>query len=193
MDCFVFRFALCGFFRFRARVISRRSHTLPSTPALNLPPWHTHTHKGNICYCQLILLLLAKMEDQEEDHAPGSPDASLDDANASIQDEESIANTSAAKGVNRKSSAGSLDSKLAKVPQYVPEKVTLETKSVIGGEEYLSRSTLVIVPARQGSDYCVGDLVWARIQGFCFWPAIITIDPVSGMFVILDCSSIYNT
>lgn len=123
------------------------------------------------------------MEEQDDDHVPGSPDASEEEDNVTNQNEKptSIIN-STGKGRGRKSSSGNLDNKLAKIPKFVPEKVTLETKYVVGNEDFLSRSSLIIVQARQETGYCVGDLIWARIQGFCFWPAIITIDPVTGMF-----------
>lgn len=44
-----------------------------------------------------------------------------------------------------------------------------------------SRDILTTVPPQEG-DYMVGDLVWSKLQGYPWWPCMVSIDPTTGLY-----------
>ena len=45
----------------------------------------------------------------------------------------------------------------------------------------LSWSDLTTIPEQQG-DYKVGDLIWAKLPGYPFWPCMVSIEPTTGIY-----------
>lgn len=86
------------------------------------------------------------------------------------------------KGVKRKYVINH-SSSASKIPKYENITVCLEAKTIILSEKalILDRKKLTTIPPKEGS-FGVGDLIWAKMQGYPWWPCMITIDPITGEF-----------
>ncbi|XP_054168749.1 histone-lysine N-methyltransferase NSD2-like [Oppia nitens] len=45
----------------------------------------------------------------------------------------------------------------------------------------VNRSVLLTIPQQEG-DYCVGDLIWAKVSGYPWWPCMISLDPIYALY-----------
>jgi hypothetical protein len=45
----------------------------------------------------------------------------------------------------------------------------------------VDRNILTTIPPKEG-DYEVGDLIWAKVQGYPWWPCMVSIDPILGKY-----------
>ena len=45
----------------------------------------------------------------------------------------------------------------------------------------VDRHLLTTIPSKEG-DYSVGDLIWAKVSGYPFWPCMVSVDPISGVY-----------
>ncbi|KAJ6223683.1 hypothetical protein RDWZM_002228 [Blomia tropicalis] len=93
--------------------------------------------------------------------------------------------TSIKRGEKRKSSPLDTPAK-SKLPKFEVQPVSLTTKTIYiknNVEHYyaLDRPTLTTIPTKEGS-YGVGDLIWAKMTGYPWWPCIISIDPETGNY-----------
>lgn len=86
------------------------------------------------------------------------------------------------KGSKRKSVSNHSQS-ASKIPKYENVVVFLESKVILLSEKasILDRKKLTTIPPKEGS-FGVGDLIWAKMQGYPWWPCMITIDPITGEF-----------
>ena len=44
----------------------------------------------------------------------------------------------------------------------------------------VDRHVLTTIPPKEG-EYGVGDLIWAKVSGYPFWPCMVSVDPISGL------------
>lgn len=100
--------------------------------------------------------------------------------------------TSIKRGEKRKSSPLDTPAK-SKLPKFEVQPVSLTTKTIYiknNVEHYyaLDRPTLTTIPTKEGS-YGVGDLIWAKMTGYPWWPCIISIDPETGNYCRISGSS----
>lgn len=91
------------------------------------------------------------------------------------------------KSIKRKSIADSPYEPDSKIPKYDSVQVKLKTKTIYLSEaekesyQILDRNKLILLPEKVG-DFEVGDLVWAKLTGFPWWPCMVAIDPTSGIY-----------
>ena len=45
----------------------------------------------------------------------------------------------------------------------------------------VDRRILTTIPSQEG-DYSVGDLIWAKVSGYPFWPCMVSVDPITAVY-----------
>src|SRR5699024_5376845 len=89
------------------------------------------------------------------------------------------------KSMKRKSVPNSDSSPLSKLPKYEEVEVNLQAKTIYMDPSACStrmeRSQLIKMLPNEGDLFC-GDYVWAKMQGYPWWPCLITIDPETGNY-----------
>lgn len=79
-----------------------------------------------------------------------------------------------------------------KIPKYDPVDVELRPKTIKdpASINFKDRSTLLTIPPKdEGASFAVGDLIWAKMTGYPWWPCIVSIDPVTGTYFKVTGSS----
>jgi hypothetical protein len=51
----------------------------------------------------------------------------------------------------------------------------------VSSSTIVDRNILTSIPPKEG-DYEVGDLIWAKVQGYPWWPCMVSIDPILGKY-----------
>src|SRR5699024_2563713 len=89
------------------------------------------------------------------------------------------AKTPEKKGRKRKSTPSTSDTPFSKLPRFESIAVSLSTKTIYvkNDPKYtaLERSKLIMIPQKEGA-YEVGDLIWAKMVGYPWWPCMIAVD-----------------
>lgn len=91
------------------------------------------------------------------------------------------------KSLKRKSVGNSEYEPESKIPKFesVPVKMATKTIYITEAEKksyhMLDRTKLTSIPDKLG-DFEVGDMVWAKMSGFPWWPCMVSIDPNSGNY-----------
>lgn len=92
-----------------------------------------------------------------------------------------MAESGASAGDKRKSTSGTPGK--SKIPKYDAVQVQLVTKTIPGVASYKDRLTLTTIPPKdEGASFAVGDLIWAKMTGYPWWPCMVSIDPESGNY-----------
>lgn len=89
------------------------------------------------------------------------------------------------KGVKRSMSSTPGQAKASKIPRFEYQPVKLSTKTIhLPTGSYIAdrNSLLEIKPKLQNIEFGVGDLLWAKMQGYPWWPCMVTNDPFTGEF-----------
>jgi len=90
------------------------------------------------------------------------------------------------KGQKRKSTSLETPAN-SKLPKFESMQVNLEAKTIYirEGDIYkyraLDRSRLTLIPTKEGT-FEVGDLIWAKMVGYPWWPCLVSIDPETGNY-----------
>lgn len=152
----------------------------------------------------------------EEDNEPNKDNEMSDDelvdgndpaprrslrASKNDQNKKEVADqkTKEKRGVKRKS-VSNTDSggPRSKLPRYESVAVNLKARHLRIPESEkstfskLSREQQITMNLKKEGSFFVGDLIWTKISGYPWWPALITVDPctgtyckISGMFLLL--------
>ncbi|OTF72739.1 hypothetical protein BLA29_013105, partial [Euroglyphus maynei] len=86
------------------------------------------------------------------------------------------------RGKKRKSLTSNETPSSSKLPKYEFIPINLEAKSIVLPDDpkyIFDRQRLISVPPKEGC-ISVGDLIWAKMQGYPWWPCMITVDPCTG-------------
>lgn len=71
----------------------------------------------------------------------------------------------------------------SKIPKFDVVPVKLGTKTLAGAANFKDRLTLTTIPPKdEGALFAVGDLIWAKMTGYPWWPCLVSIDPESGHY-----------
>ena len=138
----------------------------------------------------------------EADHTqPGEEEASDDANESSLNDTTKVPRPSRSarasvtkqtpktperKGQKRKSTVSTTASnQKSKLPKYeaVPVSLTTKTIPIKSDNKYkaLDRAKRISIPSKEGT-FEVGDLIWAKMVGFPWWPCLVSVDPDSGLY-----------
>nr|SZF06518.1 histone-lysine N-methyltransferase NSD2 isoform X1 [Psoroptes ovis] len=93
-----------------------------------------------------------------------------------------IPSSSIKRGRKRKSIGSAETPSSSKLPKYEFTAISLEAKTIIlpDNQKFVSdRQKLINVPPKEGC-ISVGDLIWAKMQGYPWWPCMVTVDPCTG-------------
>ncbi|KAH9528291.1 Histone-lysine N-methyltransferase, H3 lysine-36 and H4 lysine-20 specific [Dermatophagoides farinae] len=101
---------------------------------------------------------------------------------ASTMKQEASSTTPSDKRGRKRKSLSSTDSPSSKLPKYEFIPISLEAKTIVLNDnpKYIyDRQKLISVPPKDGC-ISVGDLIWAKMQGYPWWPCMVTVDPCTG-------------
>lgn len=131
-------------------------------------------------------------EEADEEVENNDDDAELADSNPNVPQlrnstkNKPVKKPVEKKGQKRKSSFTETPAK-SKLPKYESVPVVLETKSIyikaneISKFNSLDRLHLTTAPSKEGL-FEVGDLIWAKMIGYPWWPCMISVDPETGHY-----------
>lgn len=65
---------------------------------------------------------------------------------------------------------------------YVPHKKIIELiPGTEGSDVILDRKILTTIPPQEG-EFSVGDVIWSKVQGYPWWPCMVSVDPILGIY-----------
>lgn len=122
--------------------------------------------------------------DTKNDSEPNiDPNTTTDDVPAKA--DNTSMNGSIKRGTKRKSNSANETSHRNKIPRFENVEVKLGPKTIVlagnAANYVLNRSQLTNILPKEGA-FEVGDLVWSKLQGFPYWPGLITVDPETGKY-----------
>ncbi|CAG2100211.1 unnamed protein product [Medioppia subpectinata] len=97
----------------------------------------------------------------------------MDETNDEIK---SKVNETEAKTPTPASKKKAVVSRSESVPQKKCIELTGDPTSTI-----VDRHVLLTIPPQEG-DYCVGDLIWAKVSGYPWWPCMVSLDPITALY-----------
>jgi probable histone-lysine N-methyltransferase NSD2 len=93
--------------------------------------------------------------------------------------DENSSNPSAPANLKNHSKNRSSSSKKPRIKKTSPKRKSIVLPPCDG--QIVSREQLTKLPVKEGDLY-VGDLVWAKVLGYPWWPCMVTIDPQTGNY-----------
>jgi len=89
-------------------------------------------------------------------------------------------NTNETESSTRANPQNQSSKKKQSVTDYVPQKKFIELTGD-ASSTIVDRNILTTIPPKQG-DYEVGDLIWARVPGYPWWPCMVSLDPIQAIY-----------